>query len=167
MKKEKWLSDLEDGNLGERLVAEYLRCRFNWQIIEYNNDNKHDIKIKTHNRGIIKIEVKTDRWEKFNRITNNMVIETFCRGKLSGISITSADYFIYFYPEWEIAYMIEVDKLKTIMKEKPNLFRYQRGVGDDGAVNAYLCNRFEMEKYFKTFKIKKSPEWDKKEAIKK
>lgn len=158
----KWELDLRDGNLGERIVVNFLCKKYNWSIISFNNTGSHDAIIKTNKRGNIKVEIKTDRWEKFNRITNNMVIETFCRGKLSGISRTEADYFIYFYPEWEIAYMIAVDKLKTIMKEKPNLFRYQSGIGDDGAVNAFICNRFEMERYFKTFKIKKSPQWDKK-----
>lgn len=161
MDKRKWLSDLQDGNLGEKLVSEYLCDKFGWEVIEYNDDKRHDVKLKT-GKGIIKIEVKTDRWEKFNRVTNNMVIETFCRGKLSGISITEADYFIYFYPEWEIAYVIRVKKLKEIMNGNPQLFRYQSGVGDDGAVNAYICNRFAVEKYFKTYKIVKSTLWDKK-----
>ena len=66
---------------------------------EFNNDNKFDIDLKvgqSYEKSLAeilrfgKVEVKTeiDTW----RHTGNIAIEIRCRGKLSGLSVTEADY---------------------------------------------------------------------------
>jgi hypothetical protein len=131
-----------------------------YEILERRQDNTFDIKTKNIKGKIQTIEVKTDRWEKFNRITNNMFIEISCNGKTSGIMVTKADYFIYFYPEWELIYIIKCDKLKELLNERPHLFWRNGSAGDGGRVVAYVCSRHDVKDYFKIVKIKKSDKWN-------
>ena len=118
--EQKFRSDLKDGELGEDLVAEFL-IKKGYKILERRKDNWWDIKVEKI--GIENtLEIKTDRWEKFNRITNNMFIEVSCSGKDSGIMVTKADYFIYFYPEWELIYIIKCDELKSYLEKDLTYF---------------------------------------------
>lgn len=156
--EQKFRSDLKDGELGEDLVAEFL-IKKGYKVLERRKDNWWDVKVEKI--GIeTTLEIKTDRWEKFNRITNNMFIEVSCSGKDSGIMVTKADYFIYFYPEWELIYIIKCDELKKLLRERPDLFWRNGSGGDGGRVVAYVCNRFDVKDYFKIVKIKKSDKWN-------
>jgi hypothetical protein len=156
--EKKFRSDLKDGELGEDLVAEFLIGK-GYKVLERRKDNWWDIKVERI--GIeTTLEIKTDRWEKFNRITGNMFIEVSCSGKDSGIMVTKADYFIYFYPEWELIYIIKCDKLKELLKERPDLFWRNGSGGDGGRVVAYVCSRHDVKDYFKIVKIKKSIKWN-------
>lgn len=152
MSKEKFYKDLKDGELGERIVAQHFKS-LGFEIVEYNKDIRWDIKLRKD--GIERtFEIKTDRWEIFNYVTNNMFIEANCNGKPSGISATQADYFIYFFPDYELAYMIKVDNLKKLINERGDIFRRTERAGDGGRVVGYLVNRNENKHLFKTLIIK-------------
>jgi hypothetical protein len=162
---EKWVDDLGDGNFGEDLVCEFLEG-LGYTILERRDDYWWDIKAKNRKGEIQTLEVKTDRWEKFNRITNNMVIEVSHKGKPSGIMATKADYYIYFFPEWELIYIIKSEYLRELLNTRPDLFRRKDNVGDNGRVVAYLCNRQNMEQFFKVLRIKKSNKWNERDRQK-
>jgi len=160
MSKEKFYKDLKEGEIGERIVAEFLKTK-GYEIIEYNKDIKWDVMVRKN--GVYQtLEIKTDRWEYFNWVTNNMFIETYCNNKPSGISATSADWFIYFFPDWEIAYSIKVKDLRQLMNERGDIFRITKRAGDNGLVTGRLINRKEWGHLFKTFIIKSNWQWTKK-----
>jgi hypothetical protein len=85
-----------------------------------------------------------------------MFIETKCNGKDSGVIGTKADYFIYFYPDFEIMYLISIEDIKKLIKEHGVLSTQS---GDGGRVTGYLINRRIYKDKFFTYKIKKSDRW--------
>lgn len=89
--------------------------------MNFNSDFKYDLEY-----GILEgeswlhqmltnktIEVKSDRMA---HITGNVFIEFRCRGKLSGISTTQADYWCYKFGN-EKALLIGTNELKELLKE--------------------------------------------------
>jgi hypothetical protein len=149
----KFQSDLNDGELGEKQFANWMLTR-GWETKKFNKNNEWDILLEKGNTSIT-FEIKTDRWEHFhNKITNNMIIETRCRGKLSGISVSKANYFAYYYPDHELVYIIGLKRLRELINERGDLFRRIENFGDDNAVSGYICNRFSVENLFKVYKIK-------------
>jgi ABC-type proline/glycine betaine transport system substrate-binding protein len=144
--------DLPRGEKGEDFIAEYLCLLYDWQLIQKNTNYEYDFELMT-NDGIKRYEVKTDDYEKYHGITNNMVIETRCRGKLSGIWTTNADYFIYYYPSHYIFYLIEVKELRKLISQRPDLFTYKK-MGDGGLASGYVVNRFAVQNYFKIYTTK-------------
>lgn len=152
---DKFKKDLKIGEVGERLIAKYLNEK-GYKILGFNNDMDYDVLIENKNGSKITLEIKCDRYELYKGITNNMFLEINCNGKKSGILGTKADYFIYFYPEWELAYMIKVKDVIELIR-----YGYRTEMsGDDGKVTGVLINRFEFEDYFKIFSIKRDSIWD-------
>ena len=164
---EKFRDDLEIGNMGEREMADFLKEKYDYSLVNFGNTSDYDIKMKSKGREIL-IEVKTDRWEYHkNKITNNMFIEVSCGGKLSGIQSTKSHLFIYFFPDQETAYFIKSSDLKELIKT-PGL-SFQNARGSDGArVRGVLINKIRFENWmnkdnepaFKIKKVKKSSIWD-------
>ena len=64
--------------------------------------------------GEEKVEVKTDRMA---HLTGNIAVEFRCRGKLSGISTTEADYWAFVLNQNKRIIFIEVNELKRIARE--------------------------------------------------
>lgn len=154
-KFKKFGKDLERGNIGEYIMADYLCDKYNWTIVKRNNDIRYDFMLMTDD-GIKTYEVKTDMYEFYTgKITNNMIFETRCRGKNSGVSATTADYFIYYLPHWRMAYQIEVSKLRELMNSRGDLFRKVNKMGDDGAASGYIANRFAVMSFFDIHYFKK------------
>lgn len=155
--EKKWLRDLEEGEKGEKLFAMWMIER-GWKFIEKGRDSKWDLILERKKKCAF--ELKTDRWEKFNRETGNMFIEVYCKNKPSGISVTEADIFVYFFPEREELWFIKVDELKELIRDRGDLFNRSERSGDGGRVVGYLCKRDDMkENGFKVYKIKKSNLW--------
>jgi hypothetical protein len=118
-----------------------------------------DYDLKVEKDGFVKtIEIKTDRYEYFKGVTtNNMFLEIECNGKKSGIKGTKADYFIYFYPDHELMYLIRMDKVRELL----NYGRRSAFSGDGGRVIGYVINRFDFEDKFSIINITKHKIWDK------
>jgi len=151
--QEKWLSDLSEGQKGERIVAEFLSNRFGLEDVSYNNDSDYDFKGRKDDREVL-FEVKTDRYEYFKgETTYNMFIEITCSGKPSGILTSKADTFIYFYPDLEKMYIIPMSELRMLcIKEDIKLTSMS---GDGGRTEGYLVHRNLWKDKFKVYNIKK------------
>jgi len=87
----KFAEDFKQGKFGEGVVADYLIYKnSNWSFMHENNDKLYDFMLMT-DVWVNTYEVKTDMYEYYyKRTTNNMILETMCRGKLSGVSATTA-----------------------------------------------------------------------------
>lgn len=89
--------------------------------MEFNSDFKYDLEFGKvegeswfHNLVTnTKIEVKCDRMAEK---TGNVFIEFRSRGKLSGLSTTQSDYYVYKYNDNQ-AFIIQTDFLKKKCKE--------------------------------------------------
>lgn len=84
-------SDLQLGKKYEKLALQYL----DYDNVEFAPDKKfYDYDIITHKNNIpTKYEVKSDR---LTYKTGNACIEYMCNGLDSGITMTQADYYMYF-----------------------------------------------------------------------
>ena len=107
--------------------------------MDYNNDFKYDLKVgqtKELELGAIfndkTIEVKYDLQAKK---TGNVYIEYFSRGKASGISTSSADY--YCFAIGDTFHLIESDKLKQRCRKYINTNRDKKG-GDNNTSKGIL-----------------------------
>lgn len=92
-----------------------------------------------------KIEVKSDRQASF---TGNIAIEYECNNKPSGLTSTTADYWLYFvvHKDKDECYKIPTDELKELVKD----CRKVRG-GDDYKSRMYLlkinnCGKYQIYK---------------------
>jgi len=140
--------DLPVAKKTEHEVAEYLRESHNIEILAFEDTYKYDI--LTMLRGVeTKFEVKEDFLCEF---TGNVGLEYECRGKLSGISTTEADFYIYklHRPNNEFLYVLHTtDALKQMVSDK-RYFRIVNG-GDKGSNSMnYL---FKLNVFLKTGKI--------------
>ena len=151
-------SDLAQGQMGERIVCDYiLEKRPEYGIVEFRDDKLYDFKLSAETKDDLTFEIKTDRWEYFNDYkTYNMFIELKCSGKDSGIITTKADYFVYYYPDFELAYIIECDKLRKFIEDTELPMISQ--AGDYGKVQGVLIHRMKYKNIFKRLKIKKNEE---------
>lgn len=114
--------------------------------MNYNNDFKYDLKlgqVKEKELGEIfnfkKIEVKYDLQALK---TKNVYVEYFSRGKLSGISISEADYYCFCFGE--TFHIIEIKVLKDRCREYLNTSRDKK-CGDNDTSKGILL---PLEKLF-------------------
>jgi hypothetical protein len=103
---------LTQGKIYEKKCLEYLE--YTSVIHTEGYFKEYDLTI-FQNGYPVTIEVKSDRQAAK---TGNMVIEYECSSKGSGITTTTADYWMYFivFPEREECYKFPIDDLKTIVK---------------------------------------------------
>lgn len=154
----KFNKQLEEGEIGERVFASYIKKFKGFNILNFNTNIDYDILTELNGKEI-KFEIKTDRYEFYKKIiTNNMFIEVNCNGKVSGLSATKADIFVYFFPDYEMAYVIKVNDLRNLIRE--NGFRRTTRSGDKGKVTGYLIDRHKNAEHFKIYNIQKLPIWN-------
>lgn len=142
--------DLAVAKNTEKRVALILEHKFEYKVTEYNKDNKYDLVVETKNEDTVTIEVKEDFMCKF---TGNVALEFECRGKLSGINVSEADYYIYvIHTKSGIEYWsLKIKTLKEMI-EKEKYFRIVNG-GDKGSntmnylfkYNVFVKNGFRLE----------------------
>lgn len=75
-----------------------------------------------------KVEVKTD--SKAHK-TGNMYIEVYSRDKASGISTTTADYWVYIIKETDSALIVKVSKIRELVKKYHGLNGFTLGGDND------------------------------------
>ena len=158
--------DISVGENGERILIEFYK-QYKGRFIKKSSDSEMpywDLMFEFPENKIIKTEVKTDVWVIPGKTlsngfivkgkdSGNIFIEKHCRGKGSGISITTADWWVnIFYHLGEI-WFIKVDKLKKLIKD--NDFKVTEQSGDEGSnTSGYLIPRMEFKEHFiiKNFK---------------
>lgn len=151
---DKFKKDLEQGELGERIIASYFNKKFGLEDIIFRGKGKEwDFKGVKDGKEI-SFEVKTDRYEYFTKNkTYNMFIEISCSGKPSGILSSKAEHFVYYYPDFEELYIIPMDELRLFVI-KEDLEKTERS-GDGGRTEGFLVHRNLFKDKFKVYKIKK------------
>ena len=112
-----------------------------YEVISMSNDNSYDFVIK---KGfeVKTYEVKTDFFIRKDFDTGNMFIEYECRNKPSGISTTSADWYVYYYFNLDELWFIKTSDLKDLIEEYTFLTTFQSG-DDNSNTRGYLIPRNE------------------------
>jgi hypothetical protein len=142
----KFRKDLTQGEMGELEIGKYLQQHNGLTILEYNKDYRYDIIAEKDGKQIT-FEIKTDRYEYFKGYkTFNMFIELTCSNKDSGITKTEADYFIYYYPDFNEFYFISVNDLRNLIQTLNLPIKTQSG--DNGKVTGVCIHRNLHKKHF-------------------
>ena len=111
--------DILTGEESEKKFANLLltKCR---QIknVSFNKDKRYDVLVEFNNGTQTTFEIKHDL---LTGRTGNIAIETFSRGKLSGINVTQADYFvIHCFTDKEHFYVFNTSFLKKSVEMNMN-----------------------------------------------
>jgi hypothetical protein len=125
----KFYKNLEEFKKYEIEAGERIKTLYNTTIIKYNNNNKYDFKTVDN----IKYEVKT---EPTSLTTDNFFIEFFAYGKLSGISVTKSNFYIF--SDTINFYLIDTNKLKNLIEKNTFKIVYTK----DKLTKGYLINKF-------------------------
>jgi hypothetical protein len=148
--QKKFNKSLLQGSKGEQIIGGQLHIHWGLNDIKYNLSKTisilkgWDIKGKINAKSYY-FEVKTDLFEYYKkRKTDNMFLEITCNGKASGIEATKSDYFIYYYPEHEVAYIMYVKTLKNWLET--NWKTHMSSGGDSNVSFGYLISRFDIER---------------------
>jgi hypothetical protein len=136
----RFYNSLESGKKYEVETLKYLE----FDTFEFNDTSSHDIKIIKDGIETL-IEVKSEAKSGF---TGNICIEYFCRGKLSGISVTQAKfYYIYviYNDKPYRVFKIPVEDIKNMIRDK----KYIRDCngGDDMASKIFLFKIDTIKNY--------------------
>ena len=144
-----FIHDLQIGQLYEIEALKYLEYDSYIQSDITKKISEYDLKIKRNNIET-KIEVKADLKCQF---TGNIAIEYSCNNKRSGISTTTADFWVVFvvYNNSENkCYKIPIRDLKTLIKP---CIRVSGGDGFRSRI--FLLSKYKCEKYIINEIIKK------------
>ena len=142
----KFQKDLATGHEYEKRSLLYLHYDTHKFIQGYHKE--YDLEIIKDGKKI-KIEVKSDKQAS---LTNNLAIEYECNKKPSGITSTTADYWVYFivFEDREECYKIPTEELKELVKDCK-----QVSGGDGQRSRLYLINKSIVKDYLINFKNKK------------
>ena len=134
----KFEKNLKQGHKYELEALKYL----DYDRYEHDTQYRKEYDLIIYKDGQpIKIEIKSDRQASH---TNNLAIEYECNRQPSGISVTEADYWIYFivFEDHEECYKIPIEDLKNIVKT----CRKVSG-GDGNRSKMYLVRKSLVAKY--------------------
>lgn len=107
-----------------------------------NKTNSHDVIINYKDKQI-SYECKTDVYDD----TGNMIIETSCRGKDSGILVTKAEWFVTYFKKLNEIWYIRTSKLKEILAT--HVHEKRNNIGDAGSnTEGYLLNKNKFRDEF-------------------
>jgi hypothetical protein len=150
-------ADVVEGEAGEDFVIEYLSQGWKGILLEKKKDFTWDFKMEFQGGALQQtFELKTDVYCIPDRILNgktikgkdtgNIFIEFHCRGKDSGIKVTQADWFVYYFKYLGELWLIKVDDLKDLIEK--NNFRV--GIGGDPGSNSsgYLIPKKKFRQHF-------------------
>lgn len=101
--------DILLGEQGENTILEDL-ITLGAILVSKNTTNTHDLIININGKKVT-YECKTDVFDD----TGNMFIETSSRGKLSGINVTRADWFVTYFKNLNEIWYIKTERLKEIL----------------------------------------------------
>ena len=141
--------DLTDAQKTETEIIRAIEKRYgSKQVGEKGKTNAWDFEMFFPFKGTFSFEIKEDIRAKE---TGNIAVEYHCREKLSGISVSKADYYIYrIHQEAGIQhYIIETPELKRLIKSQ---FYWKKVVGGDpdSQTKMYL---FKVDVFIKYAKL--------------
>lgn len=142
--------DLSKGEGGEEIVIKYMQG-LGYEFKNKCNDNRYDF-CMSYKDNIRTYELKTDMYCTPENDTGNLVVEIECRGRVSGIGVTQADYFVTYFPHLDEIWNIKTEELKKLIK----YFNVplKEGKGDPGSnTKFYLIKKETYRQYFKVHKI--------------
>lgn len=120
----KWFKErLGEGAWGERMIMRHLTKK-GWEIKETSNHSGWDIKASIKNTEKT-FEVKTNYYEIKKYRHPMIVIETESNGVPSGLSVTTSDYYILYYPFEKFFYIEKTEDIKKMIESG----KYQKVVG--------------------------------------
>lgn len=152
--------DVIEGEAGEDFVIQYLTHGWKGNLIEKKKNYTWDFMMDFPSGQSLTFEVKTDVYclpdTSINgkivkgKNTGNIFIEFFCRGKDSGIKVTKADWFVYYFKYLDELWFIKVEDLRELIWQN----NFKIGVGGDKGSNSsgYLIskNKFRDKFLFRT-----------------
>jgi len=139
--------DINIGEDGEDFIKHFLIDK-GYEFISENKDYRYDLLMSYKEREVT-YEIKTDVYVSPKKDTGNLVVEYESRGKGSGISVTEADYYVYYMPKLNEIWNISMQDLKQLISD--NNFKKVVG-GDEGSdTKMYLIKRAKYKKYFKVY----------------
>ena len=161
MDYEKFIKDLDFGNVNENYVAEYLAEFLNIRNYKENRSpdkqklKEFDITIETNDNEYFTIEVKADRhFATAGYDSGNIFIETEnCRtGQPSGLYVTKAKYFITYFICFGEIWVIETDTLKALIEKykETNEIVFRENCGD-GNASGYTLPKGFFRQFFNVF----------------
>ena len=137
--------DILIGEEGENIVIEYLESK-GAKLISKNKNNSHDTILEFNNEKI-SYEIKTDVYCTPEKDTGNIFIEYECRNKPSGIEVTQAKWFVYYFKFLNQIWFIKTEDLKNLILN--NKFKQTVQSGDEGSnTKGYLIKRNKFKEYF-------------------
>ena len=137
--------DIDIGEDGEDFIKKFLINK-GYNFISDNKDYRYDLLMYYKDKNYT-YEIKTDVYVSPGKDTGNLVVEFESRGKPSGISVTEADFYVYFMPKLNEVWNIRVDELKKLIKS--NNFKKVSG-GDEGSeTKMYLIKRNLYKNHFR------------------
>ena len=138
--------DLKLGHRGENLILEDLK-KLGATLISKNDTNSHDLLVNFNGQKL-RIECKTDVYKN----TGNYFVETKCRGKDSGITVTQSDIFVTYFLNTSEIWYIKTNSLKSIIKKYPHKKIYMGG-DKNSNTEGLLIRKDKYKNHFTVRKI--------------
>lgn len=108
-------------------------------VHEINDDKEYDLLIEKDG-DMKKYELKTDYFVTKEHDSGNVFVEYECRGKASGISTSTADWWIFYLIHLKELWFIKTEDLKQVISEFH--FNTTHTAGDEGSrTKGYLVGR--------------------------
>lgn len=139
--------DIITGEEGEAFIRAFQESK-GFVYVDNCKSKEYDLRMSYRGKEYT-YEIKTD---VYKIDTGNLVIEFECRGKASGINVTKADYFTYFFPRLGEIWNIRCKDLRELISStNPHVFTQ---AGDQGSgTKLYRLKKVEVERYFKVHRL--------------
>jgi hypothetical protein len=134
------------GREGEHIIMNKLLSLGEYEFVSWNDTNTHDF-ILSKGDTQRSYEIKTDTY----KAPKNFFFEFFSWGKASGVAVTKADWFCYFFINEKIAYFIKSEDLKLLLKSKEWEVKKIK-FGEEGNLG-HILPISEVEHHFKKYTI--------------
>ena len=109
--------------------------------LQRSDDSRFDLVLQKDTQ-IKSFEIKTDLYCSKEKDSGNIFVEYEYKGRPSGINVSEADWWVFYFLNLEELWFIQTDKLKSLIDEYTFLTTYQSG--DDGSnTRGYLIPRNE------------------------
>jgi hypothetical protein len=110
--------DLSVAQITEKIVANLLEIKYNMKLLKIGKTNAYDLAMEKANGKVYTFEIKEDF---AHARTGNIGVEFESWGKLSGISVSKADYYVFKVhnsDKTSKVWLIRTDTLKELIEAK-------------------------------------------------